>query len=264
MRRTRRAIQLAAVLLVAAGIALLMIPPEGDVPRSESAAQGILVRRYDLAGDLAWEVSARRGSLEGRDARLEEVDVVFVRDGDTLLTAIAAEMVVTPTRAELLGGVTAGQEGRYELTTEALHWTSEAETLVAEKTTLTFDRGVIFADGFRYAPREERASLVGDVHGTLDLDEPAAFRGERAVWEGDEQLLIEEVEVRHGEWTYRADRAELSPDEESVAFSGGTTVALRSAELTADGVILDRSGLRAHGAVTVILDGEFFEKEDDA
>jgi lipopolysaccharide export system protein LptC len=264
MRRAKRLIAVVAVLLVAAGISLLMIPPKSTTPQSESAAERIIVRTYDATGELSWEVAAQRGSLEGQEARLEEVEVAFQRDGETLLTAVAAEMLVARSRAELLGGVTASHDGQYELATEALHWTSDAETLVAAATTLTFDRGIVHGNAFSYDPKAERAALVGDVHGAIDLDEPATFRGERALWEGDDRLALESVEVEHGEWTYRAQRAMLSADAETVTFEGDAVVALRSAELRAERVTMDSTGVAASGRVRVTLGEDFFWREDDA
>jgi len=264
MRRARPVLALAAVLAIGAIIAIVLLPSDPVAPNAESRAVGIIVRTYDAQGDLSWEIAAARGSLEGEDARLEEVEVTFSGVGGALLVATAATLSLAAERFELLGNVTAERNGAYRLSTDAVHWSSTEGDLTGAATTLEFEHGWIAGERFSYDPSSERASLAGEVHGMIEFDGTAILRCGRADWIGDLLVLLEQVEVEHGDRTYRSERAEAPTTLESVTFLGEAEFVLPFAIISADRVTVAEDGISAAGAVAVSLRPEFFAVEDDA
>jgi LPS export ABC transporter protein LptC len=266
MRRAQRLFVLALVLAVVAVLTVLVWPPGPNVPaRSGSEASDVVVRTYNAAGDLTWEVTAEEGMLEGEEALLVRPLVEFFEADRLLFQAEGAELQVSPVFAELRGGVTASRAGEYELTTDAMRWTNESEMLTANETTIRFDRGEVQGERFRFEPRTGRAALEGRVTGTVDLHTPATVRCQRAEWTSDEPLVLIDVEIDQGETRYTASRAETSPASESVVLIGEAQVHLPEGRLRAERITVDATGFAASGGVTVTLDQGFFAPgEDDA
>jgi hypothetical protein len=264
MRRTRQVLALAIGLAAVAGlIVLLLPPPPPGGPRTTSEATGIVVRSYSGEGDLAWEVTAQEGLLEGEEAQLLDPRVEFYQDADLRFRAVAKLLTVSPSDAELAGDVRAFREGDFELSTAALRWTSDTHVLTADQTTLTFDRGVMEGQRFAFDPAAERATLDGAVEGRLELDPEAILRCQRAEWNADGQLSLFDVEIEQGEMRYTATQAKTTLEADAVHLHGEARIALPWGTLTADSLEIDETRVLARGTVTATLDRGFFRGEDE-
>ena len=219
-----RARSLVALLLVAAAVALVLLPrgrrPEGDA----TTASSIALYGYDDSGNPLWEIRARDGRIEESVQTLNGVTIGFHSKGGSAMSVRGDRLERSDGVSRLSGNVRIDRDD-LRMEVEMLMWDEAAEHLESGPIALETEDVRVSAAGFGYDLETETASFTGGVEASVGTD-PG--------------------------WTIQSDRAEER--EGVVVFRDGVTADSENGRLSAESVRVDEDGMRAAGDVVALID----------
>jgi len=227
-----RAKRIVPLIVVAAILAIVLLPRRPVGPDDPFVASGVVLRSYTDAGDLSWEVEAQSGEVVDEEAILTGVILRFLSSNEVAMTASADQFVQGEETSILSGNVRIEREDELRLRTEEMSWHEREEKLEAGPVELEARDLLVIGDRFEYDLETERATISGAVR----ADDPS------------------------NEETYRCDRIEA--DEDAVYLSGSVEAEFEDGGLTADRVRIDEDGLTAEGSVSLHFDPAATSEED--
>jgi len=243
------------VLLIACGIAILILLPHRPIGREQTPilAGRVVLYGYADDGTLVWETSAEEGRIEEDAEELTGVTIRFHQEDGTDLIISAPSLVQQNGIRRLTGGVRVERGDDLRMKTDSLVWNDDADTLSASSVELTYGKFEASGNGFRYDLSDGRSSLSNGVEGRIEREGEISVRGERAE-EADGRIVIEgEVIVESDKKTYRCGRLESNSAGEDILLSGGVTGSLPEGQLSGNTMRIDQDGISVSGSVVLDL-----------
>jgi LPS export ABC transporter protein LptC len=245
------------VAVIVGGLALLWLL----LPRSPTAsvtplatASAITLYGYAEGGALSWETRARAAQIIDKEGTLSQVTIRFTSPEARQLTVTSDQLVLSEGEGALSGSVCVEREDGLRLRTDALTWDEREQTLSAGSILLELRNVVIEGERFLYNLDTQHASLMEDVHATIDGATPLHVCGERAEESAGTFAIVGNVGIESDQEMYRCHRLESDATGDVVRLIGSVEARFVDGSLSAEFAQIRTEGLSASGGVSVQLE----------